>query len=257
MRMPDPEPVAAEGGPAPPDEAEAEAAEAGPSGGGSRRTRRPRPATTRRVKPAGVEEASADEPAEVAGLMTEGDADIDDGGGEDTFEMVESQDRPSPARGQPDDEGDGVHGSLMRTIQEKKGVEAAATIKTSSATEAAKLKQRDVVSAEVGKLREAIQALCRSANPLGKVVDYIQEDCDAMQTEVGQWNEEHKSNLAKISTESQTIETELQQARLKLEEINRQIGDQQDMIRAMKSSTFENDARIQRLLGGIQFSAGV
>lgn len=75
--------------------------------------------------------------------------------------------------------------------------------------------------------------------------------------QVAQWNEEHRNNLTKISSESATTETELQQARLKLEEINRQISDQQEMIRAMKSSTFENDARIQRLLGGISFSAAV
>jgi hypothetical protein len=63
--------------------------------------------------------------------------------------------------------------------------------------------------------------------------------------------------LTKIASESATTESELQQGRLKLEDINRQIDDQQEMIHAMKSSTFENDARIQRLLGGISFSAKV
>jgi hypothetical protein len=47
----------------------------------------------------------------------------------------------------------------MRSIQEKKGVEAAASVQTSSATEAARLKQREVVSDEVGKLRDAIQGV--------------------------------------------------------------------------------------------------
>ena len=106
------------------------------------------------------------------------------------------------------------------------------------------------------RLREKIQALCRSANPLSKIVDYIQEDCDSMQTEVSQWNTEHRNNLNKIASESAATESELIQARLKLEEINRQIADQQEMIRAVKTSTFENDVRIQRLLGGIAYTAG-
>jgi hypothetical protein len=101
------------------------------------------------MKPSGVEEASADEPVEVAGLMADGDDD-DDAADDDTFVMVEAPEQTAPRRTpiERDDDTDAVHGSLMRTIQQKKGTATAAE-NESSVSEVAKLKQREVVSEEV------------------------------------------------------------------------------------------------------------
>lgn len=41
-------------------------------------------------------------------------------------------------------------------------------------SEAQRRKEREMVSKEIQKLQSSIQTLCRSANPLGKIMDYVQ-----------------------------------------------------------------------------------
>ena len=48
-------------------------------------------------------------------------------------------------------------------------------------------RDREGTQREVNKLRESIQTLTRSANPLGKLMDFLQEDVDAMQRELENW----------------------------------------------------------------------
>ena len=48
------------------------------------------------------------------------------------------------------------------------------------------------------KLREDIQLLCRYTNPMGRVMDYLQEDTDTMVQELERWrreNERHRDAL--------------------------------------------------------------
>lgn len=40
---------------------------------------------------------------------------------------------------------------------------------------------------EINALKESIQLLCQSTNPLGKTLDYVQEDIDAMNKEIDIW----------------------------------------------------------------------
>ena len=47
--------------------------------------------------------------------------------------------------------------------------------------ELSRRRERDATQREVDKLRASIQTLTRSANPLGKLMDFMQEDVDSMQ----------------------------------------------------------------------------
>lgn len=89
------------------------------------------------------------------------------------------------------------HGALMRKIQEKKASEEAD--EGALMMDSNRLRAREQTEREVEKLRTAIQTLCRSANPLGKIVDYIQEDVDGMHKEYERWHAEsleHKTILS-------------------------------------------------------------
>jgi TRAF3-interacting protein 1 len=46
---------------------------------------------------------------------------------------------------------------------------------------------------DIPSLRDSIQILCQSTNPLGKSLDYIQEDVDAMNKELKLWQRESKN----------------------------------------------------------------
>ena len=45
-------------------------------------------------------------------------------------------------------------------------------------------------------MRDAIQTLCKNADPLGRTMDYVQEDLDSMRAEFNLWKQEVTKNLA-------------------------------------------------------------
>lgn len=48
-------------------------------------------------------------------------------------------------------------------------------------------KAKDVINQEIEQLRFNVQALSRVVNPLGKLLDHIQEDVEVMRQELQQW----------------------------------------------------------------------
>lgn len=68
-------------------------------------------------------------------------------------------------------------------------------------SDAQRMKQRQQVQKEIDKLRVSIQTLTRSANPLGKVMDYVQEDLDSMQKELQRWKQENKEHALELKRE--------------------------------------------------------
>ena len=69
-------------------------------------------------------------------------------------------------------------------------------------SDAARRKQREVVKREIEKICSSIQDVTRSANPLGKIMDYVQEDLDSMQKELEKWRAENKEHALEIKRES-------------------------------------------------------
>lgn len=58
-----------------------------------------------------------------------------------------------------------------------------------------------MVTKEIERLRSSIQLVCRSSLPLGKIMDYIQEDMDAMQAELLSWRRENKEHAQTLLQE--------------------------------------------------------
>lgn len=50
-------------------------------------------------------------------------------------------------------------------------------------------------------LRDSIQKLTRSINPLGKLMDFLQEDIDSMQMELTMWQNVYKNTTDDLKTE--------------------------------------------------------
>jgi len=68
-------------------------------------------------------------------------------------------------------------------------------------TDASRRKERDVAQRDVDRLRSSIQSLTRSVNPLGKILDFLQEDVDAMQKELQVWRDESRENAGALQRE--------------------------------------------------------
>ncbi|XP_054976702.1 TRAF3-interacting protein 1 isoform X4 [Sorex araneus] len=114
--------------------------------------------------------------------------------------------------------------------------------------ESAWKKEKDIVTKEIEKLRTSIQSLCRSALPLGKVMDYIQEDVDAMHNELGLWRQERRQHAEALQKEQSITDSAVEPLKAELGELEQLIRDQQDKICAVKANILRNDEKIQKLV---------
>ncbi|GCB72441.1 hypothetical protein scyTo_0006306, partial [Scyliorhinus torazame] len=154
------------------------------------------------------------------------------------------------------------HGVLVRKILEtKKDYESSKSAtkpkdqEKAIISETAKKKERELVAKEIEKLRMSIQNLCRSALPLGKIMDYIQEDMDSMQNELSMWRRENKKHAESLLREQSITDTAVEPLKTELAELEQLIKDQQDKNCAVKANILKNEDKIQKMISSINFSS--
>ncbi|XP_015269428.1 PREDICTED: TRAF3-interacting protein 1 [Gekko japonicus] len=151
-------------------------------------------------------------------------------------------------------EGDEKHGGLVKRILEtKKDYEQSQVLKSAEKEkpllyESARRKEKDLVSKEVEKFCGSIQALCRSALPLGKLMDYIQEDMDAIKNECQMWKNENKQLTEALQKEQSITESAVEPLKAKLVELDQLIKDEQDKICAKRATVLRNDEKIRKMI---------
>ncbi|KAM9664601.1 TRAF3-interacting protein 1 isoform 1-T1 [Trichechus inunguis] len=121
--------------------------------------------------------------------------------------------------------------------------------------ESAWKKEKDIVSKEIEKLRMSIQTLCKSALPLGKIMDYIQEDVDAMRNELQLWRSESRQHAEALHKEQSITDCAVEPLKAELAELEHLIKDQQDKICAVKANILRNEGRIQKMVYSTSLSS--
>uniref|UniRef100_A0A2K5LR77 TRAF3-interacting protein 1 n=1 Tax=Cercocebus atys TaxID=9531 RepID=A0A2K5LR77_CERAT len=121
--------------------------------------------------------------------------------------------------------------------------------------ESAWKKEKDIVSKEIEKLRTSIQTLCKSALPLGKIMDYIQEDVDAMQNELQLWHSENRQHAEALQQEQSITDCAVEPLKAELAELEQLIKDQQDKICAVKANILKNEEKIQKMVYSINLTS--
>ncbi|XP_032247103.1 TRAF3-interacting protein 1 isoform X5 [Phoca vitulina] len=161
-----------------------------------------------------------------------------------------------------DVEAEEKHGGLVKKILEtKKDYEKLQRAprpgekEKSLVFESAWKKEKDIVSKEIEKLRVSIQTLCKSALPLGKIMDYIQEDVDAMQNELQLWHSENKQHAEALQKEQSITDCAVEPLKAELAELEQLIKDQQDKICAVKANILKNEEKIQKMVYSISLSS--
>ncbi|EDV27824.1 expressed hypothetical protein [Trichoplax adhaerens] len=148
------------------------------------------------------------------------------------------------------------HGGLVKKILEtkkeleKKGPKGPDTSK-SIIPDATRKKERELVEKEIEKLRVTIQNLCRSANPLGKIMDYVQEDIDSMQKELETWRSENTDHEMALKRERNASETAIEPLKSQLKEIELGIADKIELISTVKANILRNEEKMQKMINGI------
>ncbi|XP_071482744.1 TRAF3-interacting protein 1-like [Diadema antillarum] len=229
----------------------------------SRRMARPssaRPAPPRLRKQDSTEDSSrVGSGKQVTSVIVDNPHNTDDDD-DDTFLVEDSQpvidDEPRPMASESI-EDDGEHGGLVKKILEtKKELEGSQTKQDEKLVvlDPARRKERELVQREVERLRGAIQTLTRSANPLGKIMDYLQEDVDSMQKELELWQRENKEHGLAIKREQGITDSELEPLQAQLAELDQAIADQVDTIAAVKSNILRNEEKIGKMVNSIAFT---
>ncbi|XP_052265069.1 TRAF3-interacting protein 1-like isoform X2 [Dreissena polymorpha] len=216
-----------------------------------------RPSSARPAPPKRKEDTVQQEPAMRLGSGKPQNLILDDGKDSDEDEtfIVEEAAAPPPELEQPapqaGDDDDEDHGGLVKKIMEtKKEYEQPRENKIERPTisDAQRRKQREAVQKEIDKLRSSIQTLTRSANPLGKIMDYVQEDLDSMQKELEKWKQENKEHSLALKREKAITERAVEPLKAQLSEVDQAIKDQLDLIGAVKSNIIRNDQKMEKML---------
>ncbi|XP_051479758.1 TRAF3-interacting protein 1 isoform X2 [Apus apus] len=145
-------------------------------------------------------------------------------------------------------------GLVQRLLETKKDYEASQ--KSSKTTErekpfvseAERKKERDLVAKEIEKLQVCIQTLCRSALSLGRIMDYLQEDMDAMKNELQTWRQENRQHAEALQKEQSITDSAVEPLKAELAELEQLIKDQQDKNCAVKANTLKNEEKIRRMI---------
>ncbi|XP_060786265.1 TRAF3-interacting protein 1 isoform X2 [Neoarius graeffei] len=158
-------------------------------------------------------------------------------------------------------QGDEEHGGLVKKILEtKKDYESSPSALKSKeqdrmpVMEAARKKERELVVREIGRLRTSVQSVCRSALPLGKIMDYIQEDMDSMQNELQSWRRENREHAEALLQEQRITDSAVKPLMTELAELEQLIMEEQDKICAIKSNILQNEEKIRKMVSSINIS---
>ncbi|CAG9565514.1 unnamed protein product [Danaus chrysippus] len=113
-------------------------------------------------------------------------------------------------------------------------------------------KSRDIVNEEIEQLRFNIQALSRVANPLGKLLDHIQEDVEVMRQELHQWTNTYEDASKELLKQRAANEESLFPLHNKIKQLDLDIAEKQDKINDLKIIIHKNAFRIEKLLANGQ-----
>ncbi|KAF4793676.1 TRAF3-interacting protein 1 [Turdus rufiventris] len=122
-------------------------------------------------------------------------------------------------------------------------------------SEASRKRERDLVAKEIEKFQVSIQTVCQNAFRLGRIVDYIQEDMDAMRNELHTWRQENREHAEALQREQSITDSAVEPLKADLAELEQLIKDQQDKICAVKANILRNEEKIQRMVLSINLSS--
>lgn len=101
---------------------------------------------------------------------------------------------------------------------------------------------------QMNDLRDIIQTLTKSVNPLGKLLDFIPEDIDAMQLELGMWRDSYIQAAAELKRERSLTASATEPMKQQLLSIEASIGEYKDLVDESRQKILQNNERLLRML---------
>ncbi|GLV43326.1 Intraflagellar transport 54 [Carabus blaptoides fortunei] len=114
--------------------------------------------------------------------------------------------------------------------------------------EAGGKKNREVARKEMERLCDSIQTLTRAANPLGKLMNFLQEDMDSMRSELKMWIEINVKLSGEIKTQKRLNEESIEPLKKQLNRMDDEIVKQREQISMTHANILRNEQKIKTLI---------
>ncbi|TDG44638.1 hypothetical protein AWZ03_008959 [Drosophila navojoa] len=101
---------------------------------------------------------------------------------------------------------------------------------------------------QVNDLRDIIQTLTKSVNPLGKLLDFLPEDIDAMQLELTMWREAYTQAAAELKRERSLTASATEPIKQQLLSIEASIDEYKDLVDESRQKILQNNERLLKML---------
>lgn len=138
---------------------------------------------------------------------------------------------------------DGDHGKLVRDI-----LDAQSGIKIDNMKLGTHRKDSAKSVERMENMKEMIQTLCQTCLPLGKCIDLVFQDVEAINTEMMKWKQQIATNQAKLTQEKEQTANLLAPLHRKLKDIERQIKQQNQMILEKKAVLLRNEEKTSEII---------
>ena len=133
---------------------------------------------------------------------------------------------------------EGDHGKLVRDI-----LDAQSGIKLDTMKLGTHRKDSAKSVERMESMREMIQTLCQTCLPLGKCIDLVFQDVEAINTELLKWKQLIATNQAKLTQQREQTDKVLAPLHRQLKEIEESITRQNHMILEKKAVLLRNEAK--------------
>jgi len=101
---------------------------------------------------------------------------------------------------------------------------------------------------QMNDLRDIIQALTKSVNPLGKLMDFIPEDIDAMQLELTMWRDTYTQAAVELKRERNLTASATEPMKQQLLSIEASIDEYKELVDESRHKILQNNERILKML---------
>ncbi|VDM16296.1 unnamed protein product [Hydatigera taeniaeformis] len=211
--------------------------------------------------------ANAFPSSSVTGIMVENEILSEDEAEDDTRRGGEEEENVSGVRlahvsggegdfSEVEDDGQANGGLVSKLLKTKNELGRESTIHSNGSkqshllvvNEVAKKRDREATEREMEKLCQILQNLTRSALPLGKLIDLMQEDFESIQTEYREWKEEEERRQQQIRKAQGQSDPRVAQLREELEQLEKKQLEYRRAIALMKASILNNDKTIEQML---------
>ncbi|XP_066260615.1 TRAF3-interacting protein 1-like [Euwallacea similis] len=111
------------------------------------------------------------------------------------------------------------------------------------------LRGKDATTKEVGHLRDLIQSLTKTGNTLGKLMNYLHEDFEAMHNELQMWTDTKRQLYGEIEKQKKAGMESSRPLQDKLGRLRENIKRLEGEVLGVRGNILRNEERISELLG--------